>query len=82
MNEFIDYFREKDQWIPYIEDASSMLNKLLPLFCMEDELNLTNLKYFALLMCPGSPKEKAGHLYDVIQPKEGMSIAWKNPKLY
>lgn len=28
-------------------------------------LNLTNLKTFALLMCPGSPEEKSGYLFDI-----------------
>jgi len=29
-------------------------------------INLTNLKIFALLMCPGLPEEKASLLFDIV----------------
>ena len=52
-------------------------------------IDLINLKVFALLMCPGEPKDKADILFDLIYgpPKKGDkksdedTITWLNPRL-
>ena len=51
-----------------------------------------NFKIFAILMCPGHPRDKAAIMFDMVYGKtdpcitshdlDHLKIGWKNPRLY